>query len=119
MIDVEAALAQAWAEVLAAPPRAACDRRRVRGRPRRRRTIVFAAAELGGNPVIPLVPMLKRARRPGRGRATSTAGRRARTSSTPRRCSSSRRCSDLVRDRLVTVRGVAADLGRAPTGRRR
>ena len=112
MIEVEAALAQAWAQVLAAPPDVstaiadACAVERVDP------AAVFAAAELGGNPVIPLVPMLEEL-------AGSAAGELLHRGATSQDILDTaamlvvRRCSDLVRDRLVAVRGVAADLARA------
>ena len=113
MIEVEAALAQAWAEVLAAPAGgrpgrspSACDVERVDA------AAVFAAAELGGNPVIPLVPMLKELAGP----AAAELLHRGATSQDILDTAAMlvvRRCSDLVRDRLVAVRGVAADLARA------
>ena len=73
---------------------------------------VFAAAELGGNPVIPLVPMLKELAGP----AAAELVHRGATSQDILDTAAMlvvRRCSDLVRDRLVAVRGVAADLARA------
>jgi 3-carboxy-cis,cis-muconate cycloisomerase len=112
MIEVEAALAQAWAEVLAAPPEAsrsiaeACTIEGVDA------DAVFAAAELGGNPVIPLVPVLKDRAGP----AAAELLHRGATSQDIFDTAAMlvvRRCSDLVRDRLLAVRSAAAGLGRA------
>jgi 3-carboxy-cis,cis-muconate cycloisomerase len=112
MIEVEAAVAQAWAQVLAAPPdvsRAlvdACTIERVDA------AAVFGAAEWGGNPVIPLVPTLKELAGP----AAAELIHRGATSQDIFDTAAMlvvRRCSDLVRDRLVAVRIVAADLARA------
>jgi 3-carboxy-cis,cis-muconate cycloisomerase len=111
MIEVEAALAQAWAEVVAAPPEvtraitAACDVERVDT------AAVFAAAELGGNPVIPLVPILKDLA----GRDAAELVHRGATSQDIFDTAANlvvRRCSDLVRDRLLSVRGTAGGLAR-------
>ncbi len=107
MIEVEAALAQAWAQVLAAPPDVskaladACAVERVDA------AAVFGAAERGGNPVIPLVPILKELAGP----AAAELVHRGATSQDIFDTAAMlvvRRCSDLVRDRLVAVRGVAA-----------
>jgi 3-carboxy-cis,cis-muconate cycloisomerase len=71
---------------------------------------VFAAAELGGNPVIPLVPRLRE-------RAGSPADELIHRGTTSQDILDTaamlivRRCSDLVRDRLVTVRTLAVELG--------
>jgi 3-carboxy-cis,cis-muconate cycloisomerase len=111
MLDVEAALGQAWVEVLAAPPEVsraitdACTVERVDA------GAVFAAAELGGNPVIPLVPLLKEVA----GAAAAEFVHRGATSQDIFDTAAMlvvRRCSDLVRDRLVAVRAVTADLAR-------
>ncbi len=111
MIEVEAALAQAWAEVLAAPPEAsraiaeACDVERVDA------AAVFAAAELGGNPVIPLVPILKDLAGP----AAAELLHRGATSQDILDTAAMlvvRRCSDVVRDRLLAVRSTATGLVR-------
>ncbi len=118
MIEVEAALAQAWAEVLAAPPEAsraiadACAVDRVDA------DAVFAAAELGGNPVIPLVPMLKELAGPD---AAELIHRGATSQDILDTAAMLvvRRCSDLVRDRLIAVRERRRPTSPAPTGRRR
>ena len=115
MIEVEAALAQAWAEVLAAPPESsraiadACTVDRVDA------DAVFAAAELGGNPVIPLVPMLKELAGP----AAAELVHRGATSQDILDTAAMlvvRRCSDLVRDRLVAVRAVGGRPRPRPRG---
>jgi 3-carboxy-cis,cis-muconate cycloisomerase len=111
MVEVEAALAQAWAEVLDAPAAVAralagaCTPEGVDA------DALFAAAELGGNPVIPLVPWLRE-------RAGPDAEEYVHRGTTSQDIFDTaamlvvRRCSDLVRDRLVAVRAGAVELGR-------
>ncbi len=111
MTDVEAALGQAWAQVLDAPTDVA---RAIAGACTPEGIDVdalFAAAELGGNPVIPLVPRLRE-------RAGPDAGEYVHRGTTSQDILDTaamlvvRRCSDLVRDRLVGVRAGAGELGR-------
>ena len=111
MIDVEAALGQAWAEVLDAPAEVsraiagACTPEGVEV------DAVFAAAELGGNPVIPLVPLLRE-------RAGPQAAEYLHRGTTSQDILDTaamlvvRRSSDLVRDRLLAVRAATVELGR-------
>jgi 3-carboxy-cis,cis-muconate cycloisomerase len=111
MIDVEAALGQAWAEVLDAPAdvaraiAAACTPDGVEV------DALFAAAELGGNPVIPLVPRLRERAGPD-AEAYVHRGTTSQDILDTAAMLVVRRCSDLVRDRLVAVRAGAVELDR-------
>ena len=88
MLDVEAALARAQARAgLLSAADADAIAAAAADRPLRRRRDRGRGGD-SGNPVVPLVKALTDARSKARPRATSTPARRARTSSTPPRCSS-------------------------------
>jgi 3-carboxy-cis,cis-muconate cycloisomerase len=112
LLEVEAALAQAWAEVLAAPPETsraiaeACTVERIDAE------AVFAAAEWSGNPVVPLVPMLKELVGPDAAELVHRGATSQDIFDTAAMLVV-RRCSDLVRDRLVAVRSAAAGIARS------
>jgi 3-carboxy-cis,cis-muconate cycloisomerase len=112
LIEVEAALAHAWAEVLAAPPEVSRAITDAWAAGRVDVGAVFAAAELSGNPVVPLVPVLKELVGPDAAELVHRGATSQDIFDTAAMLVV-RRCSDLVRDRLIAVRSAAADLARA------
>jgi 3-carboxy-cis,cis-muconate cycloisomerase len=111
MIEVEAALAHAWAEVLAAPPETSRAIGQACALAPGDVEAVFASAELGGNPVIPLVSLLRE--RAGPAADLVHRGATSQDIFDTAAMLVVRRCSDLVRDRLVAVRSAAAAIARS------